>query len=683
MSPLFIRMMILTDVDKFNYLRSLLERTAYEAISGLTLSSANYQEAIDILQKRFGNKQLIISKHMEILLNIETVTSEQNVRGLRRLYDDVESHIRSLKSLGVAPDSYGALLSPVLLNKLPPELRLIVNRKVSDSTLDVDSLLRIAEEELLTRERTHTPTQTPLRQSQDKPRSTATTLFSGTQPPAASPTCCYCQQPHSSTDCMSVPSVSARKQILKTSGRCFNCLRKGHLSRNCRSPRKCLKCNGRHHSSICEGRSLEQTRLSVDQLSLAQPTNVSTTPLNPEAPPFAATPTTSNLCTDGKKAVLLQTARASIYNPAQPQHSIEVWVLLDSGSQKSYITEQEKGRLALQPSGEQHLCIATFGSIREEPKVCQIVKIGMAGKGYPPMQLSLYVVPMICEPLVSQPIAACAKENQHLASLDLADFSESDQGLEVDILIGSDYYWDLVTGGVCRGSNGPTAIHTKLGWVLSGPTRSREVDHCSMNLVTTHVLRVDTQPNDSKSLDNRLRSFWDLESLGICELEKTMYDEFANTINFQDGRYQVSLPWKDFHEPLPDNYKLSHNRLRGLLHRLKQTPSILREYDDIIQDQLKKGIVESVLETDPASNRHHYLPHHAIIRTDKTTTKLRVVYDASAKANRPSLNDCLHTGPKFNQKILVRFCAFKVALTADIEKAFLMISVAESDRDVL
>ena len=66
---------------------------------------------------------------MEILLNTEATTSEQNVRGLRHLYD-VESHIRSLKLLGVAPNSYGALLSPVLLNKLPPELCLIISRKV-------------------------------------------------------------------------------------------------------------------------------------------------------------------------------------------------------------------------------------------------------------------------------------------------------------------------------------------------------------------------------------------------------------------------------------------------------------------------------------------------------------------------------------------------------------------------
>ena len=85
-------------------------------------------------------------------------------------------------------------------------------------------------------------------------------------------------------------------------------------------------------------------------------------------------------------------------------------------------------------------------------------------------------------------------------------------------------------------------------------------------------------------------------------------------------------------------------------------------------------------------NRIHYLPHHAIIRQDKNTTKLRVVYDASARADGPSLNDSLHVGPKFNQKILdilLQFRSHKVTLTADIEKAFLMISVAEKDRDVL
>ena len=77
----------LSEIDKFNYLRSLLQGTAYDAIAGLALSSVNYQEAVTILQKRFGNRQLIISKHMESLLNVTAVTSDQHLRDLRCLYD--------------------------------------------------------------------------------------------------------------------------------------------------------------------------------------------------------------------------------------------------------------------------------------------------------------------------------------------------------------------------------------------------------------------------------------------------------------------------------------------------------------------------------------------------------------------------------------------------------------------
>ena len=148
----------------------------------------------------------------------------------------------------------------------------------------------------------------------------------------------------------------------------------------------------------------------------------------------------------------------------------------------------------------------------------------------------------------------------------------------------------------------------------------------------------------------------------------------------------MSLPWKEFHKPLPDHYQLSLKRIWGLLRRLRQNPSALQEYNHIIQDQLKKGIIEPVSEKTPTSNRIHYLPHHAVVRSDKSTTKVRVVYDASAKSDGPSLNECLHTGPKFNQhilNILVRSRYYRVALTADIEKAFLMISVTDHDRDVL
>ena len=85
-----------------------------------------------------------------------------------------------------------------------------------------------------------------------------------------------------------------------------------------------------------------------------------------------------------------------------------------------------------------------------------------------------------------------------------------------------------------------------------------------------------------------------------------------------------------------------------------------------------------------ATGRLHYLPHHAIIRCDEDTTKVNVVYDDSARSG--GLNDCLHTRPKFNQRIfdlLLRFRIHWVALTADINKMFLMIQVSEEDHDVL
>lgn len=102
---------------------------------------------------RFGNKQRIISRHMDILLNVEAVTSQHNLKGLRHLYDLVESHVRSLKSLGVSPDPYGTLLSSVLLNKFPLEIWLIASLKVDEDSWSLDALLKVVEE-IRARERT-------------------------------------------------------------------------------------------------------------------------------------------------------------------------------------------------------------------------------------------------------------------------------------------------------------------------------------------------------------------------------------------------------------------------------------------------------------------------------------------------------------------------------------------------
>ena len=87
------------------------------------------------------------------------------------------------------------------------------------------------------------------RRGSDRGPHTVAALVSG---PVSGPSCCYCQQGHSSSNCRVVTQVEVQKQILRSSGRCYTCLRKGHIGRDCRSKGRCARCNGRHHISICK-----------------------------------------------------------------------------------------------------------------------------------------------------------------------------------------------------------------------------------------------------------------------------------------------------------------------------------------------------------------------------------------------------------------------------------------------
>ena len=178
-----------------------------------------------------------------------------------------------------------------------------------------------------------------------------------------------------------------------------------------------------------------------------------------------------------------------------------------------------------------------------------------------------------------------------------------------------------------------------------------------------------------------------MESLGIRGHDVSTLENFDENIIIKNGNYQVYLPWKETHPILPDNYQLSKKQVWGLLCHLKQCPSVLLDYDATIEEQLSKGIVEQVKKSDYSiPGETNYIPHHAVIRQDKQTTKLHVVYDASVKESGPSLNDCLYAGPKFGENIMdiiLTFRVHKVALAADIEKAFFMVSMDKKDQDVL
>ena len=167
-----------------------MEGSAKEAIARLTLTSANYSSAISILEKRFGNKKQIIAKHMDALLAVDSVSSQHNVKGLRRLYDQLETHIRGLQALGVESESYGSLLYSVLVKKLPSELQLLVGRQLSSDDWTLQALMNTLEQEIVARERTTAASQPHSRLPREQ--HTSISLYTGGDPHV----CCYCHQKH-------------------------------------------------------------------------------------------------------------------------------------------------------------------------------------------------------------------------------------------------------------------------------------------------------------------------------------------------------------------------------------------------------------------------------------------------------------------------------------------------------
>ena len=284
--------------------------------------------------------------------------------------------------------------------------------------------------------------------------------------------------------------------------------------------------------------------------------------------------------------ILLQTAHAMASATAGGT-SVPVRVLFDNGSQLSYVTERLQRQLNLKPTRIEKLHLNTFGRDGYKTQACAVVKLYIQGlhRGEP-ISISAMTSPLICSPL---PSAIEVDNYPHLQGLQLAD--ECDQPRDVDILVGFNLYWNIVTGDVVKAQEGPTAVGSKLGWLLLGPMNSLEPSPVSHTCIV--IGGVPTNPFINEKGDNMLvsslRDFWELESLGIAHSPADSCESslFPPSISFHDDRYFISLPWKPDHPEIPEHLSLFEGRLKSLLRRFQSNPEILREYDQIIKDQLK------------------------------------------------------------------------------------------------
>ncbi|XP_058816992.1 uncharacterized protein LOC131680288 [Topomyia yanbarensis] len=227
----------------------------------------------------------------------------------------------------------------------------------------------------------------------------------------------------------------------------------------------------------------------------------------------------------------------------------------------------------------------------------------------------------------------------------------------------------------------PILQNTKLGWVVSG--RYEEPLHSSPVTSTCLITSVDDH------LSRQLQKFFEMEEYvhqggHFSEEEKACEAHFElHTIRDNAGRFQVRLPFREDPTLLGESRNIAIRRLEQIERKLVRTPLLMSQYHCFLREYLDADHMS--LAKTPAPIGTVYLPHHCVLKESSSTTKCRVVFDASAKTTSgKSLNDVLMTGPVLQDSlidILLRFRFPVVALTGDIQQMYRMVQVAMEDRD--
>ena len=398
----------------------------------------------------------------------------------------------------------------------------------------------------------------------------------------------------------------------------------------------------------------------------------------------------------------MQTATVTVRN-TKDNSSVSVRLILDSGSQRSYITESLAKGLQLTLDRTDKLSVVTFGSNKPKNINCKQGSLSLLLKDGSAMPMNITVVPHITGKINRVPLK---EEDIEFLKGEFVDGKLADslpchaESSSIEMFIGNDYYFDLLEPRKMDLGDGLCLFHSKLGWILGGRVEQPAVNNDESSLLvstvgsapngikpTAHML---TSIDPSLSPKPSLEHFWNLESIGITDSpsqsDEIAIENFSKTVTFADGRYLVTWPWRESTPDLPQNYQLAVGRLRSTVKKLIKTPKLFKQYNEIIQDQLNRGIIEKVTSTSSEGLIKHYIPHHPVISPAKNTTKVRIVYDASAKTNKDnkSLNECLYRGPVILPSLyglLIRFRLSPIGVVGDIEKAFLNVGLQVRDRD--
>ncbi|XP_055307836.1 uncharacterized protein LOC129571970 [Sitodiplosis mosellana] len=671
------------DVEKLTHLKNYLKGPAFEAVKYLGLENGNYDAAWDELKISFENKSAIIDANLRKFTEIPFITSA-SVQSVRHALSTTRSCLSMIKRFDILTDTWDPIMVFLLKEKLSPELRTKweEERKGSFEPASLKTFynfLEIRAKVLLAM-----PPRKPYQKSTPviKPPVKTFTLTKGEsiETPgnddlsheedlasaiSADDTdamfminnrktekCNVCNENHRTFHCPKLTTNS--KEALKLVNElklCINCLYK-HESSACTSKFVCRTCAKNHNS------------LLHDALTASTAQQVLTIDVN------------KNTWSKGhSKRALLATALV----PIKSKHGeVVLRALIDQGSTTNVLSERGAQLINCSRKKIMEIPMLGLGGVQTgKSNFKTSIVIGSLYEKSFNLSIDAYITAHITtiRPISAETMASWS----HLNSIQLADpdFAENKA---IDLLIGTQTFGEIIESGLIKGQqNEPIAQKTKLGWITSGSYKANttsELIQCLEMAEEDEVIYTNILTDEN--LSEQLKAFWEIEEINAkklwSEADQECETRFIETISrHDDGKLIMRLPFNhdtssvDF---LGESFERAKSRFFQLEKRFARNEALKIEYTKCIEEYIALGHAIEV----PMENYCHAIPHHAVFKESSTTTKLRVVFDASAKtSNGYSLNDRLHIGPTILEDIwavLLRWRLKRIALTADIEKMY-------------
>lgn len=666
-TALAIRNQHLSNVQRLQYLKTNLTGEAAHLLRDVLITDANFNIAWESLTKHYENSRILINTYLRAIMNAPKI-SRESCSDLTVLLSTMTQSVRALSNLERPTNTWDDWLVYVTVHKFDPTTR--KDWETAVSAREELPTFKTLTDFMTCRIRTLTAMQydgpTKPTSTENKPcRNTVKSHHSDTNSNTSSNSnnkcpCCSHKHPLSMCFAFRKKSLSDRRALAIKEKLCLNCFSRGHTTGQCPSTNNCRTCDQRHHTMVHIG---ETSSATVNE-------STTSTPIPSTSQSVGSHVARQLSC----RNVLLATAIVNVRS--SNDNVIPLKALLDQGSHASFITQSAVQLLHLRQFKINISVHGISGSSAGSAKSMVTLNFQSRYNSSEIFSTEALVLSKLTDQLPERTMQPL--ELPFIRDIQLADpqyYCTS----KIDIILGADIYASLLRDGIRSGSQpSPIAQNTVLGWILSGP-----LPIPSQSSVFAHHSRIDFD------FDRTLRKFWEVEEADVPHVldadDQACETHFANTHRRNaDGRYMVRLPIKpdDTFSNFGDTRKAAVCRLFQLERRFSHDQDLKQQYGDFMAKYEALGHMRQIhLASDDYDG--YFIPHHYVIKPSSTSTKLRVVFDASRPGPTGfSLNDRLYVGPKLQRdlsSIILRWRMHAIVIITDIEKMFRQILVHPAD----